>query len=89
MVAARSCADRGSVQTFRKVDSTSFDRSWMSKSSRASTCSNVCKRSPGAICEKLSHFCWRNTYSPKRKHRKTWASRRIVAARLLIVSLDL
>lgn len=53
MVAARSCADRGSVHTFRKIDSTSFDRSWISKSRRASTCSNVYKRSSDAICEKF------------------------------------
>ena len=88
MVAARSCPDRDNVQIFLKVDSTSFGRSSMSNSRRASTCSKVCKRSPGTICEKISHSCLRNTYSPKRKHRKPQASPRIVVARLLIVSLD-
>ena len=89
MVAARSCADMGNIHTFRKVDSTSFGRSSMSNSRRASTCSKVCKRSPGAVCEKISHSCLRNTYSPKRKHRKPQASLRIVVARLLLVSFDL
>lgn len=61
----------------------------MSESRRASTCSKMCKRSPGAICEKISHYCLRNTYSPERKHRKPQASPRIVVARLLIVSFAL